>query len=129
MVCLVAASFWIRLLSRGAVGLLLLLAILTVTFLAYRAHRQSASVAAPAIRTPNGIDEALFVRAGGIDQWVSIRGENRSNPVMLVLHGGPATSYMSFTTFFQPWERYFTVVQWDRRGVGKTFGRKRCGTR
>jgi pimeloyl-ACP methyl ester carboxylesterase len=123
MVCLVVASFWIRFLSRGAAGLLLLLAILAVTFLAYRAHRQSASVAALAIRTPNGIDEGLFVRAGGIDQWVSIRGEDRSNPVMLVLHGGPATSYMSFTTFFQPWERYFTVVQWDRRGVGKTFGR------
>jgi len=115
--------FLIGLLSRGALGLLLLIAVLAVTFLAYRAHRQNASAAALAIRTPNGIDEGLFVRAGGIDQWVSIRGEDRSNPVVLVLHGGPATSYMAFTTFFQPWEKYFTVVQWDRRGVGKTFGR------
>src|SRR5450755_1899671 len=26
---------------------------------------------------------------------------------------------------FQPWEKHFTVVQWDRRGVGKTFGHNR----
>lgn len=120
MVCLVGASIWI---DRGALGLILLLAILTITFLAYRAHRQTAYAAVLAIRTPNGIDEGLFVSAGDIDQWVSFRGEDRGNPVVLVLHGGPATSYMSFTKFFQPWERHFTVMQWDRRGVGKTFGR------
>jgi pimeloyl-ACP methyl ester carboxylesterase len=105
------------------VGVLLAVAILAAAFLAYRAHRQSLNALAVAIRTPNGIDQALFVRAGGIDQWISVRGEDRNNPVVLVLHGGPATSYMSFTAFFQPWERHFTVVQWDRRGVGKTFGR------
>jgi hypothetical protein len=31
----------------------------------------------------------LFVPLGGIDQWISIRGENHSNPVLLVIHGGP----------------------------------------
>ena len=123
MVCFLAAGFWIRFLSRGAFGLLLLIAVLIVAFLVYRARRQHASAAALAIRTPHGIDEGLFVRAGGIDQWVSVRGEDRGNPVVLVLHGGPATSYMSFTKYFQPWGKYFTVVQWDRRGVGKTFGR------
>jgi pimeloyl-ACP methyl ester carboxylesterase len=123
MVSNLAASFWIRFISRGAFGLLLLIAVLTAAFLAYRSHRQKVNLAALAIRTPNGIDEGLFVRVGGIDQWVSIRGEDKSNPVVLVLHGGPATSYISFTPFFQPWERLFTVVQWDRRGVGKTFGR------
>ena len=78
-----------------------------------------------AIRTPGGIDEALFVRIGGIEQWVQIRGEDRANPVVLVLHGGMALSYMAFTPVFQPWEKHFTIVQWDRRGVGKTFGRNR----
>ncbi len=63
------------------------------------------------------------MRAGDIDQWISVRGEDRNNPVVLVLHGGPATSYMSFAVFFQLWEKHFTIVQWDRRGVGKTFGR------
>ena len=75
------------------------------------------------IRSPRGIQEASFVRIGGIDQWVQIRGEDRSNPVLLVLHGGMAMSYMPQTEAFRPWEKHFIVVQWDRRGVGKTFGR------
>ena len=42
-----------------------------------------------AITTPNGIDEARYVEVGGIQQWVTIRGEDRNNPVLLFLHGGP----------------------------------------
>src|SRR5262252_3652296 len=42
-----------------------------------------------AISTPNGIDEAKYLNVGGIEQWVTIRGEDRANPVVLVLHGGP----------------------------------------
>lgn len=97
-------------------------AALVCAALAYRAFRQHLNAMAFAIRTRNGIDEALFVRIGGIDQWVQIRSEDRANPVVLVLHGGMALSYMAFTPVFQPWEKHFTVVQWDRRGVGKTFG-------
>jgi pimeloyl-ACP methyl ester carboxylesterase len=101
----------------------LALALLAAALLSYRVHRQRGNAALLAIRTPNGIDEGFFVRAGDIDQWISVRGEDRDNPVVLVLHGGPATSYMSFAVFFQLWEKHFTIVQWDRRGVGKTFGR------
>jgi pimeloyl-ACP methyl ester carboxylesterase len=104
---------------------LAVLAALVCAALAYRALRQHLNARACAIRTPNGVDEALFVRIGGIDQWVQIRGENRANPAVLVLHGGMALSYMAFTPVFKPWEKHFTVVQWDRRGVGKTFGRNR----
>ncbi len=32
-------------------------------------------------------------------------------------------SYMPQTEAFRPWEAHFTVVQWDRRGVGRTYGR------
>jgi pimeloyl-ACP methyl ester carboxylesterase len=91
--------------------------------LAYRAFWQYRNARTFAIRTDNGIDEASFIQIGGIEQWIQIRGENRSNPVMLVLHGGMALSYLAFTPLFQPWEKQFTIVQWDRRGVGKTFGR------
>lgn len=75
-----------------------------------------------AIRSPRGVAEAQFVRLGGVRQWVQIRGEDIDNPVILVLHGGPGFSYVPLTPFFRRWERQFTVVQWDRRGVGKTFG-------
>ena len=104
-------------------GVLAIVVLGVLGFWTYRSQRQRANAAALSIRAPNGIDEATFVEVGGIDQWIRIRGEDRRNPVLLVLHGGPATSYMGFTPIFQPWESSFTVVQWDRRGVGKTFGR------
>lgn len=34
-----------------------------------------------AVATPNGIDDARYVEVGGIDQWITIRGEDRNNPV------------------------------------------------
>ena len=112
-----------RILLLGVAAIAAVAVIATAGFLAYRSFRQADAAKALAISTPDGINEAMFVRIGGIDQWVQIRGEHRSNPVILVMHGGMAMSYMPFTKAFQPWEKRFTVVQWDRRGGGKTFGR------
>ena len=77
-----------------------------------------------AITTPNGIDESSFVKIGGIEQWITIRGEDRHDPVLLFLHGGPGdvTNPWSYA-FFVPWHKHFTVVQWDQRGAGRTLGR------
>ncbi|WP_254063431.1 alpha/beta hydrolase [Rhodanobacter sp. L36] len=74
------------------------------------------------IVSPNGVDERIKVRIGGIDQWLSIRGHDRRNPVLLYLHGGPASPAMPADfTYQSAWEDYFTVVQWDQRGSGKTY--------
>lgn len=74
------------------------------------------------IVSPQGVDEMLKVRIGGIDQWLSIRGKDRRNPILLYLHGGPASPAMPEAYSYQtPWEDYFTVVQWDQRGAGKTY--------
>lgn len=74
------------------------------------------------IHTPNGVNEAITVRIGGIDQALTIRGKDRSNPVLIVVHGGPGTPEMAMSwTYQRGWEDYFTVVQWDQRGTGKTF--------
>src|SRR5215831_19477110 len=35
------------------------------------------------VTTPNGIDEARYVSIGGIEQYITIRGEVRDNPVIL----------------------------------------------
>jgi pimeloyl-ACP methyl ester carboxylesterase len=88
--------------------------------LAYRAYVQHVNAQALAIHTPNGIDEGMYVKVGGIDQWIRIRGQDRSNPVLLCLHGGPAATWTPLTALFVPWEKDFTVVQWDQRGAGKT---------
>ena len=74
------------------------------------------------IVSPNGIEEMVKLHINGIDQWLSIRGKDRRNPILLFLHGGPASPSMPEDYTFQaPWEDYFTVVQWDQRGAGKTY--------
>ncbi|WP_201315173.1 alpha/beta hydrolase [Dyella sp. EPa41] len=74
------------------------------------------------ILASQGVDEKVRLHINGIDQWVSIRGKDRRNPILLFLHGGPAAPAMPEAYTFQtPWEDYFTVVQWDQRGAGKTY--------
>jgi pimeloyl-ACP methyl ester carboxylesterase len=91
--------------------------------LAWRRARQRRGAKALEITTPSRIVEQRFVKIGGIDQWIQLRGEDRDNPVLLVLHGGPGWPNAVFTLPLRPWERHFTVVQWDHRGAGKTLGR------
>jgi pimeloyl-ACP methyl ester carboxylesterase len=74
-----------------------------------------------AIDRQRGIDEAGYVRIGGIDQWIQIRGDDRRNPVLLWLNGGPGFSTISGTRLVRDWEKHFTVVMWDQRGEGRTY--------
>src|ERR1700760_4780130 len=69
------------------------------------------------------IDETTFVSLGGLDQWISIRGDDRRNPVLLVVHGGPGEAQWPQAAHYLAWEKRFTVVQWDQRGAGHTYGR------
>lgn len=74
------------------------------------------------IVSPQGIDELVKIPIGGTEQWISVRGRDRRNPILLFLHGGPAAVEMPTSWTFQPdWEDFFTVVQWDQRGAGKTY--------
>jgi pimeloyl-ACP methyl ester carboxylesterase len=74
------------------------------------------------IVTPNGVEELLPLQVNGTTQWLSIRGRDRRNPILLFLHGGPGSPTMPVAyTFQSPWEDYFTAVQWDQRGAGKTY--------
>lgn len=91
--------------------------------IATRGRRRRETARALAINTPHGIAEEHYVTVGGAEQWIQIRGENKANPVMLILHGGPGSPYAVFTPLIRSWEKHFTVVQWDRRGVGKTRAR------
>jgi len=74
------------------------------------------------IVTPAGVQESFVVTLGGARQAVSVRGANRANPVLLFVHGGPGAVEMPIAWAFQrPWEDFFTVVQWDQRGAGKSY--------
>lgn len=79
--------------------------------------------AAPAAKQ-HSIDEQFFLPVGGIEQWITIRGENAANPVVLFLHGGPGNTLTPFAdAIYGGWTGAFTLVQWDQRAAGRTYGR------
>ena len=74
------------------------------------------------IVTPRGIERDTSVTIGGIPQAVTIRGDDQNNPILLVIHGGPGYVETPLSWWYgRGWEEYFTVVEWDQRGAGKTY--------
>lgn len=74
------------------------------------------------ISAPNGVQESFKHRIGGVDQWLTVRGQDRANPVIVFVHGGPASpATPSLWQFQRPLEDYFTVVNYDQRGAGKSY--------
>ncbi|MBA9078657.1 alpha/beta hydrolase [Rufibacter quisquiliarum] len=70
------------------------------------------------------IHEQKFIPIGGIEQWVTISGEDKTNPVILFLHGGPGSSMSQYDdAIYGYWKKDFVLVYWDQRGAGRTFGR------
>ncbi|MEW6731708.1 MAG: alpha/beta hydrolase [Acidobacteriota bacterium] len=103
-----------------SLSLILSLMIVTILWLpncVAAAHfRASNRVATP-------IQEARFIKLGGIDQWITIRGADRTNPVLLIVHGGPGDAQSSLPSVYAVYEKDFTIVQWDQRGAGKTYAK------
>ncbi len=72
----------------------------------------------------NSLHESQFVRIGGIEQWVTIDGEDLSKPLILFIHGGPGSTMSPYANaMYAGWEKDFILVNWDQRGAGKTYGR------
>ncbi|WKN30345.1 alpha/beta hydrolase [Porifericola rhodea] len=68
------------------------------------------------------VQEDKYVKLGGIEQWVSISGEDKSKAVVLMLHGGPGSVLSPYSDhIFADWKKDFVIVQWDQRGAGKTY--------
>ena len=87
-----------------------------------RSEAVSAIADARKIVTPRGIDDSRIIAINGTRQWITVRGKDRRNPILLLLHGGPGSPEMPYDWTFQtPWEDFFTVVEWDQRGAGKTY--------
>jgi pimeloyl-ACP methyl ester carboxylesterase len=74
------------------------------------------------VKLSNTLDELVKVNIGGIDQWILIRAEDISKPLLLFVHGGPGSTLMPFSKAFDSeLLKNFVVVHWDQRGTGKTF--------
>ncbi|MBA3536016.1 MAG: alpha/beta hydrolase [Tatlockia sp.] len=71
--------------------------------------------------TPS-MTELQEVSLHGSKQWIYITGQQESNPVLLVLHGGPGFAMLPlFHEKLPELETTFTVVNWDQRGAGKSY--------
>lgn len=82
----------------------------------------------PAVRDENGnipensIAELTQVELNGRKEWISIRGLDKSNPVLLFLAGGPGGTQMAAVRLeLSELEKHFVVVGWDQPGSGKSY--------
>ncbi len=67
------------------------------------------------------IDREEEITIGGIKQYVTITGTDRSQPLLLFLHGGPGGSVMNYADkFTDKLRQHFIVIQWDQRETGRT---------
>lgn len=75
------------------------------------------------IVSPDGLQAIETIPVGGIDQVVSIRSQDLRNPVLIYFHGGPGFVEMPLDWWWgRGLDEFFTVVHWDQRNAGKTFG-------
>lgn len=71
---------------------------------------------------PNAIASLEKVTINDSDQWITIRGQNKENPVLLFLSGGPGGSQLvTERRALGKLEESFVVVNWDQPGAGKSY--------
>lgn len=107
---------WVVLILLGII-FLVIISYFGFKFLRFKKYR---------IKSKNGIDKKLFVMLNEQKQFIRIRGEDRKNPIIIWLHGGPGEpnnfySYYYAASFLDK----YTVVDWDQRGCGRTYFKNR----
>lgn len=71
---------------------------------------------------PGSIAVMETLTIGGVPQNVWLRGVSRSNPLLILLHGGPGASESAlFRHFNSALEQHFLVVYWEQRGSGRSY--------
>jgi pimeloyl-ACP methyl ester carboxylesterase len=66
------------------------------------------------------ISEKIHVNINGLEQGMFIKSKNATHPVLLYLHGG-LPDYFLTQKYPTGLEDYFTVVWWERRGLGLSY--------
>jgi pimeloyl-ACP methyl ester carboxylesterase len=74
----------------------------------------------PPAPVPPPVDQGFFADVRGARQWITLRGADAANPPLLMIFG-PGAGFTRMAPFFAPWERDFTLVQWDQPGGGATY--------
>lgn len=78
------------------------------------------------IHTNAGIQKTDYIIIGGIEQYIQIRGEDRSNPIIIMLHGGPGNAMAFYSYYWQTeLEKAYTIINWDQRGCSNTYYRNK----
>ena len=68
------------------------------------------------------ISEKIFIKIGGVEQGMFIRGKDIKNPVLLFVHGGPSfPEYFLVEKYPVGLEDHFTVCYWEQRGGGISY--------
>jgi len=68
------------------------------------------------------ISEKIFLNINGVQQGMFIKSKNKTNPILLFLHGGPSMpEYTLARQYPTGLEDYFIVCYWDQRGAGLSF--------
>lgn len=76
----------------------------------------------PTIKGKNSISVLEQVEINGTNHQIMIRGQDKSNPILIFVHGGPGCSEIPYVTKYQDLlEKDFTVVHYDQRGSGKSY--------
>ncbi|MCJ8008156.1 alpha/beta fold hydrolase [Lederbergia wuyishanensis] len=76
----------------------------------------------PNIKGKNSISTLEQVEINGTKLEVMIRGKDRSNPIIIFVHGGPGCSEIPYVRKYQDLlEENFTIVHYDQRGSGKSY--------
>jgi pimeloyl-ACP methyl ester carboxylesterase len=114
---------WLQRASRFAIAMATVLVVLGGVAVGSQLH-----AATPAITSANGqsvpgsIASMEQVTLNGSQQWITIRGKNTHNPVLLFLMGGPGAGGFPDQGFLAPLEDHFVIVNWDQPGTGKSYG-------
>jgi hypothetical protein len=93
-----------KILRWSAIVVVGLVVLCVIAALGYRAYWQHRFASEWKITSPNGINEAKYIDVNGAHEWITIRRQNRDNPVILFLHGGPAEANSPFVEFYLPFE-------------------------
>lgn len=99
-----------------------ILKIICILLLLFFVGRLVSPTWTPAIKDGNSISELMKVDINGASLEVMIRGNDKNNPILIFVHGGPCCSEIPYVRKYQEYlEKDFTIVHYDQRGSGKSY--------